>query len=55
MKLRMLLLQALFAIVALASSRGSVATFTPAGEPGTPLIVAGRVFDHTGTRALAGV
>ncbi len=55
MKLRLLLLHALFAIVALASSRGSVATFTPAGEPGTPLIVAGRVFDHTGTRAVAGV
>ena len=55
MKLRLLLLQALIAIVALAGAGGSVATFAPAGEPGTPLIVNGRVFDHTGTRALAGV
>lgn len=51
----LLLLPALIAIVAVASSPDSVAKLAPAGEPGTPLIVAGRVFDHTGTRAVAGV
>lgn len=51
----LLLLPVLFAIVAVASSPKSVARFTADGEPGTPLIVAGRVFDHTGTKGVAGV
>lgn len=57
MKRRWLLfIPALFAIVVYASSRkSSVATFVPADEPGTRLIVSGRVFDHTGTRGVPGV
>jgi protocatechuate 3,4-dioxygenase, beta subunit len=51
----LLLLPALFAIVAVASSSKSVATLASAKEPGTRLIVAGRVFDDTGTRGVAGV
>jgi protocatechuate 3,4-dioxygenase beta subunit len=55
----LLLLPALFAIVAVASSPAgtskSVATLASASEPGTRLIVAGRVFDETGTRGVAGV
>ena len=56
MKARWLLaLVPLFAIVVLAGSGGSVATLAPANEPGTRLVVEGRVFDHTGTRGVAGV
>lgn len=57
----LLLVPALFAIVVFASSRekdsasGSVATFTAADEPGTRLIVSGRVFDETGVRGVPGV
>lgn len=51
----LLLLPALFAIVAVAGSSQSVATFASPAEPGTRLIVAGRVFDETGTRGVAGV
>jgi protocatechuate 3,4-dioxygenase, beta subunit len=55
-----LLLPAAFAIalVAFASNtttKSSVATLAPDGEPGTRLVVAGRVFDETGTRGVAGV
>jgi len=56
----LLLLVPLFAIVVLARSGwsgsfGSVATLAPASEPGTRLIVSGRVWDETGTRGVAGV
>ena len=57
----LLLLVPLFAIVVWAKStrpavaEGSVATLAPASEPGTRLIVAGRVWDHTGTRGVPGV
>jgi protocatechuate 3,4-dioxygenase, beta subunit len=51
----LLLLPVLFAIVAVAKSTHSRAKFTPANEPGTPLVVNGRVYDHTGTKPLAGV
>jgi protocatechuate 3,4-dioxygenase beta subunit len=47
---------ALFAIVVFAGGSGSsVATFAPKDEPGTPLVIHGRVFDHTGTKGVAGV
>ena len=53
----LLLVPVLFVIVAVAvaSSSKSVATLAPAGEPGTRLVVAGRVFDETGTRGVSGV
>lgn len=56
----LLLLPVILAIVAVAvalakSPAAPVATLAPAGEPGTRLIVAGRVFDETGTRGVAGV
>ena len=51
----LLLIPVLFAIVALASPWKSVATLAPAGEPGIRLVVAGRVFDETGTRGIGGV
>lgn len=52
----LLFIPALLAIVVFAGSSGSsVATFAKADEPGTRLIVSGRVFDHTGTRGVPGV
>lgn len=51
----LLLLPALFAIVAVAKSPHSRARLAPPGERGTPLVVEGRVFDPTGTRGVAGV
>ena len=51
----LLFFPALFAIVVFAGSGPSVATFATKDEPGTPLIVNGRVFDHTGTKGVAGV
>jgi protocatechuate 3,4-dioxygenase, beta subunit len=47
---------ALLAIVVFAGGQGSsVARFVSDDEPGTRLIVSGRVFDDTGTRGVAGV
>lgn len=54
-RLVLLLLPALFAIVAVAKQTHSRTRFTPANEPGTPLVVTGQVFDPSGTKPLAGV
>lgn len=51
----LLLLPALLAVVAVASPNRSVAVFAPDSEPGARLVVAGRVWDDTGTRGVAGV
>ena len=51
----LLLLLAMFAIVATAKSTHSRARLAPPGERGTPLVVAGQVFDPTGTRPVPGV
>ena len=58
----LLLLPVLLAIVAFAASRSSApvaststASFAPPGEPGTPLVISGRVWDESGTRGVAGV
>ena len=59
----LLLVPVLLAIVAFAASRSSTpvaaatatASLAPAGEPGTPLVVSGRVWDESGTRGVAGV
>jgi len=53
--LLLLLIPAAFALVTLASSHNSVAVFAPDSEPGTRLVVDGRVWDDTGTRGVAGV
>lgn len=56
MKARSLLLALpLFAIVVGAGQFGPGATLAPASEPGTRLIVSGKVWDHTGTRGVPGV
>lgn len=56
MKARWLLLALpLFAFVVSASRFGPGATLAPANEPGTRLIVSGRVWDHTGTKGVPGV
>ena len=49
------LLPAAFALVAIASGHQSVATFAADGEPGTRLIINGRVFDETGAHGVPGV
>jgi len=56
----LLLAPVILAIVAVAGSRTmsaspAVATLSPAGEPGTPLIVSGRVWDADGKRGVPGV
>lgn len=51
----LLLAVLLFAIVAGAGQWGPGATFAPPDEPGTRLVVSGKVWDHTGTRGVAGV
>lgn len=58
----LLLAPAILAIVAVAvamakspSAAPPFATFAPANEPGTRLIVSGRVFDETGKQGVAGV
>lgn len=45
----------LFAIVVGAGQFGPGATLAPASEPGTRLVVSGKVWDHTGTKGVAGV
>ena len=54
--MRFLLMLFMFvACFADAKPHGPVATLAPASEPGTRLIVTGRVFDASGTKPVAGV
>jgi len=51
----LLLVLPVFAIVVGGGQWGPGATLAPASEPGTRLIVSGKVWDHTGTKGVAGV